>query len=455
MRSKVIVIVLTLASLVPAHAADVSVQYLVSRQSVRQMSAADVLTFEIHADAACSAAVVSETLTGADLSLVERVTTLHLRGATRQPRSARLHAVLDVPALPTYFLRVAGVGVEAVGGACQFQFASARPDGVPCLTQTGDDVFFEGCNVHVRNGSGDTLTSNGLGNLVVGYNEFGTEERGGSHNVVVGPLHGYPGTSSLVVGLNNYVAGAHNVVFGSGNMLMGQFASITGGTDNIVASDGATVTGGRLNLALADHTTVTGGEMNVASGPLSTVHGGLENDADGFWSVIVGGGENRTSGLGDVIVGGQGNEAMGTGSVVTGGEWNLVMGQSTVVTGGELNEALGFVTAVHGGRRNVALQEASSVLGGECNAADAVMACAALPSGGASTIAGGFQNFVSGDANSVSGGLSNTAAFGVGATVSGGEGNLVDSRASVVSGGHDREALGDHHWRAGDLFEEF
>ena len=41
-----------------------------------------------------------------------------------------------------------------------------------CMTKVGDDVFFDGCNLHIRDGSGDTEGStNGLGNLIIGYNE--------------------------------------------------------------------------------------------------------------------------------------------------------------------------------------------------------------------------------------------------------------------------------------------
>jgi hypothetical protein len=43
-------------------------------------------------------------------------------------------------------------------------------------------------NVHVRNGLGETATTNATGNLIVGYNEdfLGDEDRSGSHNLVVG-----------------------------------------------------------------------------------------------------------------------------------------------------------------------------------------------------------------------------------------------------------------------------
>lgn len=42
-----------------------------------------------------------------------------------------------------------------------------------CITTEGNDVVFNGCNVHIRDGSGDTEgPTNGLGNLIIGYNEW-------------------------------------------------------------------------------------------------------------------------------------------------------------------------------------------------------------------------------------------------------------------------------------------
>ena len=61
-----------------------------------------------------------------------------------------------------------------------------------CLSKDGDNVVFEKCNVYIRNGSGKTDGAvNGLGNLIIGYNETTGEnlKRMGSHNLVIGPEH--------------------------------------------------------------------------------------------------------------------------------------------------------------------------------------------------------------------------------------------------------------------------
>lgn len=65
-----------------------------------------------------------------------------------------------------------------------------------------NEVIFTGANVLIVNGSGDTDTANGLGNLLLGYDEDadGSEPRQGSHNLVIGKENGYEGVASIVHG---------------------------------------------------------------------------------------------------------------------------------------------------------------------------------------------------------------------------------------------------------------
>jgi|KBSSwiStaDraftv2_1062776.scaffolds.fasta_scaffold842272_1 hypothetical protein len=122
-----------------------------------------------------------------------------------------------------------------------------------CMSKTGDEVFFTGCNVHIVSGSGATEEAvNGLGNLIIGYNEdapavlsFAPPSiRGGSHNLVIGPGHSYPSYGGLVAGRVNSVTGPN-----------------------------ATVSGGVSNTASGHWSSVSGGEQNNASGTYSTVSG--------------------------------------------------------------------------------------------------------------------------------------------------------------------------------------
>jgi hypothetical protein len=64
----------------------------------------------------------------------------------------------------------------------------------------GPHIIISGANLHLVSGSGATNDGDeplGLGNLIIGYNEGPAEagsplnpgQRGGSHNVVIGPYH--------------------------------------------------------------------------------------------------------------------------------------------------------------------------------------------------------------------------------------------------------------------------
>jgi hypothetical protein len=55
-----------------------------------------------------------------------------------------------------------------------------------------NEVVITGANLRLQNGMGSTETTNGLGNLLVGYHEprdSGEDRQTGSHNVVVGKQH--------------------------------------------------------------------------------------------------------------------------------------------------------------------------------------------------------------------------------------------------------------------------
>jgi hypothetical protein len=144
----------------------------------------------------------------------------------------------------------------------------------------GPHWIIEGANVHVRSGLGQTyprncpssfpdcVSSNGLGNLIVGYNELPPSEppfRPGMHNLVVGPEHDYPGSGG-------FIAGRHNSVWN-------RSASVTGGIDNVARSSFSSICGGNGNVASGGAASVSGGRNNVASGHVSSVSGGEEREA--------------------------------------------------------------------------------------------------------------------------------------------------------------------------------
>lgn len=80
----------------------------------------------------------------------------------------------------------------------------------------GNELVFSGCNVNIRNGLNRTETTNGRGNLVVGYNEVGTGlvNRDGSHMVIVGPRHNWRGFGGIVSGRNHRQDSAYASIVG-------------------------------------------------------------------------------------------------------------------------------------------------------------------------------------------------------------------------------------------------
>ncbi len=101
-------------------------------------------------------------------------------------------------------------------------------------------IRFTGVNVQIVNGLGATNgnpadpgsivgTVNGLGNLIVGYNEqvFFNEDHTGSHNIVVGTDNDYTSWGGPVVGRRNEISGPWSSVSGGiGNKASGIESSV-------------------------------------------------------------------------------------------------------------------------------------------------------------------------------------------------------------------------------------
>jgi len=71
------------------------------------------------------------------------------------------------------------------------------------VTASGNDIVISGANLYVNDGSGGTDGPvNGLGNVVIGYNELrgSGDDRSGSHNLVVGSKNNYSSYGGLVGG---------------------------------------------------------------------------------------------------------------------------------------------------------------------------------------------------------------------------------------------------------------
>ncbi|HET9031959.1 MAG TPA: hypothetical protein VFN25_03535 [Dokdonella sp.] len=134
---------------------------------------------------------------------------------------------------------------------------------------------FTAVNVQVVNGAGGMGTINGVGNLIVGYNEtdpgatefcsdgnhsdasscatsggtWAANQRSGSHNLVVGNVNAYSR-------YGGFLAGRFNIV-------NGVYASVSGGANNSAKSALSSVSGGRANTAGGLFASVSGGVQHT------------------------------------------------------------------------------------------------------------------------------------------------------------------------------------------------
>ncbi len=123
------------------------------------------------------------------------------------------------------------------------------------VSRQKNELTFSGINLHIVNGTGNTEGQvNGLGNLIVGYNEPRTgghvAKHTGSHNVIIGSMHSYSSYGGLVAGSTNTITGKYS-----------------------------SVSGGQWNTASGDYSSVSGGHLSSAKGKYSTVNGGLSSSA--------------------------------------------------------------------------------------------------------------------------------------------------------------------------------
>merc|ERR1740136_640314 len=159
-----------------------------------------------------------------------------------------------------------------------------KEENMNCATSiVGNDYFFDGCNVHIRNGRGMTATANGLGNVILGYNEVDDDNgnrrhvRTGSHTLVIGPSHSYSHYGGLVMGHSNTLTAKYaSVLGGNNNVATGEFSSVLGGNKNIADGEYSLVLGGSGNSAKSYMASVAGGEKNKAKGRFSFVSGGYK-----------------------------------------------------------------------------------------------------------------------------------------------------------------------------------
>jgi hypothetical protein len=231
----------------------------------------------------------------------ERLEALEQRTQTveRQLRWWRgLAGGLLVLAVLTWALPTGTAQEESTGGARGSlpQRLAAMEDLLMHFTRVGNEVIITGANLSIVNGlgqidcfdaQGDPIPDcpNGLGNLIVGYNELRDEPpeeniRTGSHTVVVGQFNNFSTSGGLVVGAVNEIRGNFAVVSGGNrNTASGAVATVCGGTENTASGNLAVVSGGSGNTASGDYSSVSGGFQRTAAGKFDWVAGPLFADA--------------------------------------------------------------------------------------------------------------------------------------------------------------------------------
>jgi hypothetical protein len=247
-------------------------------------------------------------------------------------------------------------------------------------------IQISGVNVQIINGMGHSDTTNGAGNLVIGYDERCDLEpepppstckppeppvppklQTGSHNLVVGDAHTYTSWGSIIGGFGGKVNGPGAIMGGAGNhaAASAQDAFLVGAGNEVVGFLAGSVSGGSLNRA-GDVSSVSGGQFNTASGENSSVTGGMFNKSKGRASSVSGGSENTARAAASTIVAGELNEVAvgGEWAAVLGGQGNVASGLYSAVLGGLSNKASGDQSSVSGGRNNIASGKYSSIGGG-------------------------------------------------------------------------------------------
>ncbi|WP_163835261.1 hypothetical protein [Spartinivicinus ruber] len=234
------------------------------------------------------------------------------------------------------------------------------------LSKDGRTVVFSGVNVQIVNGKGKTNTTNGLGNLIVGYNELLVKNGVQMHYFCTNGEYQHKNTcegNNSNWGNNQQKTGSHNIVGGIGNSYT-QYGGMVIGIQNIINRKYSVVSGGLANQASGELSNISGGYHNIAIGRLSSISGGFDNIASGKWSTISGGYNNRSDGQWSSISGGSENKAIGTASSISGGAANIADGYRSSISGGVKKSVSGdyewragefYQTIEQGSRRQLSL----------------------------------------------------------------------------------------------------
>lgn len=150
-------------------------------------------------------------------------------------------------------------GAQALADAKSYSDNKLAPmaDKLVHFSRVGNEVYIRGANLNIQNGKGTTYAAgvNGLGNLIVGYNELrnnaaSPDVRLGSHNLVLGQGNNFSQTGAILTGINN-ASTAHfaSVLGGTGNSANAYYSVVVGGYNNNTNGGWSTILGGRDRTA--------------------------------------------------------------------------------------------------------------------------------------------------------------------------------------------------------------
>jgi hypothetical protein len=215
------------------------------------------------------------------------------------------------------------------------KYVKVQPSGV----SGKPTVQVAGANVQIVNGEGKTATTNGAGNLVIGYdeNKEGKHAQTGSHDLILGEEQTFTSFGGLAGGW--------------GETISAPFASVSGGRSGSASAENASVSGGINNVANAKYASVSGGSSSTASGEAAAVSGGQENIASAASSSVSGGGQNKASFREASVSGGFVNEASGENASVTGGYRNKATFREASISGGFENITGALYSSIFGGKQ--------------------------------------------------------------------------------------------------------
>jgi len=144
-----------------ASAADLPARYTVEEKPLKAAVATTNLTFQLYSDALCTTSVYSTTIAIENVDLHGRIKPFNPKNAVTKKNTVEMRATLtSVPAAPSLYLQVTGMGVTPIGGACQVQASGlgAAPGESPLVVKDANGATV---GLYDPSGSGLILDNGG------------------------------------------------------------------------------------------------------------------------------------------------------------------------------------------------------------------------------------------------------------------------------------------------------